>query len=61
MKVGDLIRDTRWPSDPAGIIVEVGDLRTKKPYRVFCPVWGSIVAFEKKYIQDGCEVVSESR
>ena len=61
MKVGDLIRDTRWPSDPAGIIVEVGDLRTKKPYRVFCPAWDECVSFEKKYIQEQGEVVSESR
>ena len=61
MKVGDLIRDTRWPSDPAGIIVEVGDLRTKEPYKVFCPAWDDVVSFEKKYIQEQCEVVSESR
>ena len=61
MKVGDLIRDTRWPNDPAGIIVEVGDLRTKKPYKVFCPAWDDVVSFEKKYIQEQCEVVSESR
>ncbi len=61
MKVGDLIRDTRWPSDPSGIIVEIGDLRTKKPYKVFCTAYGKVVAFEKKYIQEQCEVVSESR
>ena len=61
MKVGDLIREREFPTDACGIIVEVGDLRRKKPYRVFCPAWGSIVAFEKKYIQNQCEVISESR
>tara|TARA_B100000131_G_scaffold298341_1_gene317822 strand:+ start:385 stop:570 length:186 start_codon:yes stop_codon:yes gene_type:complete len=61
MKVGDLIRDKRWPNDPCGIITEVRDLRTKKPYTVWCPAWGESVRFEKKYIQEECEVISESR
>jgi len=41
--------------------MEVGDLRRKKPYKVFCPVWGKVLAFGKKYIQEECEVISESR
>ena len=61
MKVGDLIREKALPADACGIIMEVGDLRRKKPYKVFCPVWGKVVAFEKKYIQEECEVISESR
>jgi len=61
MKVGDLVREKQFPEDVCGIIVEVGDLRKKKPYKVFCPVWGEILDFEKKYIQEQCEVISESR
>ena len=61
MKVGDLIREKAFPADACGIIVEVGDLRRKKPYKVFCPVWGKVLAFGKKYIQEECEVINESR
>ena len=61
MKVGDLIREKAFPADACGIIVEVGDLRRKKPYKVFCPAWGKILAFEKKYIQQECEVINENR
>ncbi len=61
MRVGDLIREKQFPEDACGIIVEVGDLRKKEPYKVFCPVWGETLDFEKKYIQEQCEVISESR
>jgi len=61
VKVGDLIREKEFPEDACGLIVEVGDLRRKKPYKVFCFAWGSTVAFGKKYVQDGCEVISGSR
>lgn len=61
MKVGDLIREKAFPNDARAIIVEVGDLRKKKPYKVYCFAWGEILAFEKKYIQEECEVLSESR
>jgi len=61
VKVGDLIREKKHPTDACGVIVEIGDLRRKKPYKVFCPVWGKILAFGKKYIQEECEVISESR
>ena len=61
MKVGDLIREKEFKKGPPGIILEVGDLRKKKPYKVYCFAWGEILAFEKKYIQEECEVISESR
>jgi len=61
MKIGDLIREKAYPTDACAVIVEVGDLRTKKPYRVFCPAWGKVLAFGKKYIQEECEVISEYR
>ena len=61
MKVGDLVREKQFPEDACGIIVEVGDLRKKKPYKVFCPALGETLDFGKKYIQEQCEVISESR
>ncbi len=61
MKVGDLIREKQFPEDACGIIVEVGDLRKKEPYKVFCPAFGKTLAFGKKYNQEQCEVLSESR
>ncbi len=59
MKVGDLIREKEYPAG-VGLIVEIKDLRVKKPYRVWCRVWGEIIAFPKKYIQEECEVINES-
>ena len=61
MKVGDLIREEEFPEDECGVIVYVGDLRTKKPYKVFCPYWQAVIAFEKKYVHEQCEVISASR
>ena len=74
MKVGDLIREKQYPTAQSttarasharraqyGIIVEIGDLRTKEPYKVYCPGHGKVVAFKKKYIQEDCEVINESR
>ena len=60
MKIGDLIRDKRWTDDGFGIVLEIIDRRKKEPYLVLCadgkPHW-----LPKKYIEKGCEVVSESR
>ena len=61
MKVGDLVREKRYSTGGCGIIVKIGDLRTKKPYKVYCSGYGKVVAFKKKYIQEDCEVISESR
>jgi len=61
MKVGDLIREKAYPTDACGVIVEIGDLRRKKPYKVFCCANGTTIAFAKKYIQQECEVISENR
>lgn len=60
MQVGDLIREKEFPEDSCGLVVAIGDLRTKKPYKVWCPYWNAVVAFEKKYIQEVCEVVSNA-
>lgn len=61
MKVGDLIREKKYNEGLPGIIVEVGDLRTKEPYKVYCPAWCQVLAFGKKYIQEECEVICEGR
>lgn len=60
MQVGDLIREKEFPEDSCGIIVYIGDLRTEKPYKIWCPYWQSIMAFEKKYVQETCEVFSSA-
>ena len=61
MKVGDLIVEKEYPTDPPGLIVGIGDLRTKKPYKVFCYHSPTPISFSKKYIQEECVVVSEGR
>ena len=60
MHAGDLIREKEFPEDAPALIVQVGDLRTKKPYKVWCPFWQGIMAFEKKYVQEVCEVASSA-
>ena len=61
MKVGDLIREKGYPTDPPGLIVSVGDLRTKEPYKVLCFYSATPIAFSKEYIQEQCEVINETR
>ena len=60
MQIGDLIREKEFPKDSCGIVVHVGDLRTKQPYKVWCPYWEGLIAFDRKYIEKDCEVVSEA-
>ncbi len=60
MKVGDIIREKEYPTDACGVIVEIGDLRRKNPYKVFCFAHGTAIAFAKQYIQQECEVISEA-
>jgi hypothetical protein len=61
VKVGDLIVDKEYPTDPPGLIVSIGDLRTKEPYKVLCFHSTKPISFSKKYVQEECVVVSESR
>ncbi len=61
MQVGDLVREKEYPTDPPGLIVSIGDLRTKKPYKVLCFYSATPIAFSKEYIQEQCEVINESR
>jgi hypothetical protein len=59
MKVGDLIRDKRWPEDGYAVIISIGDKRTKNPYRVYCNDLGRIQDFPKDYVEQECEVINE--
>ena len=60
MKVGDLIRDKRWPEDGWAIITEIKDRRKKNPYRLYCFDNGEDNWFEKDYVEQECEVINES-
>ena len=58
-QVGDLLCDKEFPNE-LGQLLKIGDLRTREPYLVLDP-HGKIVSFPRKYIENGCEVVSASR
>ncbi len=55
VKVGDLIVDKEYPTEP-GIIIEESSVN----FFVLDPT-GKVVPFTKEYIEDGCEVINESR
>ncbi len=57
MKIGDLIRDKRWPEDSYGVIISIGDRRARNPYLVWCCGNGRFEEFSKDYIEGECEVV----
>lgn len=60
MKVGDLIADKEYTDEP-GIILEKRDSEGGgKTYRVLKKS-GSVMWFGKRYIENDCEVISESR
>jgi len=58
MKIGDLIVDKDYPSEP-GIILDKRDSDVCT-YRVLSDS-GTIQWFEREYIENDCEVISESR
>ena len=58
-QVGDLICDKEFPHE-LGLLLKVGDLRTRQPYLVLCPK-GKIGSFGRKYVETECEVVSACR
>ncbi len=59
MKVGDLIVDKECPDD-IGIIVYKDEYGDVNAYRVLT-LQGSLDYFSKQYIEEICEVASESR
>jgi hypothetical protein len=61
MQVGDLIREIDFPTDRPGLIVGRGyDRGVDSCYLVLCPD-GRVERFEPEYIEEECEVISESR
>ena len=61
MKVGDLIKEIGLPE--VGLIVRINTHRVapgRLTYAVLCPS-GKIEQFSDKYVEEKCEVVSESR
>ena len=59
MKVGDLIRDRRFPEDGTAVIVEIGDRRKKKPYKLYCTDNGQVDWFAKDYVEIACIVINK--
>lgn len=59
MNVGDLIVDKEYPNQDWGLILDKRDSDVGT-YRVLCDS-GTIVWLEKKYVENDCEVISESR
>ena len=58
-KVGDLVIERAYPGDGAGLVLEVDRSRGVK-YKVLCPN-GKVITFGPMYIEEECEVISESR
>jgi len=58
VKIGDLIKESEFPE--VGLIVKIKDRRRRTPYGVLCPNQ-RIQWFTKQYIEEKCEVISESR
>jgi hypothetical protein len=56
MKVGDLVKDKKYPE--VGLIVAIKD--GPLPYGILCPN-GKVEWFTKAYVGQSCEVASEGR
>lgn len=59
MKVGDLIVNKEYP-DEVGMIVYKDEYGDVNAYRVLT-LCGKLGYFSKEYIENDCEVISESR
>jgi hypothetical protein len=57
-QVGDLVKEVEYPD--IALIVEVGCNQSHAPYRLLCPN-GDYTWFSREYVEERCEVVSESR
>jgi len=59
MNVGDLVREKGFPE--VGVVIKINERRyPREPYGILCPS-GKIEWFTKAYIEEECEVISESR
>ena len=59
MKVGDLIRDNRFPEDGTAIIVYIGDRRQRLCYKLYCTDTGNVDWFPKDYVEHQCIVIKK--
>ena len=59
MNVGDLIQDKRFPEDGTAIIIEIGDRRKKRPYKLYCTYNGQVEWFPKDYVETACIVINK--
>ena len=58
MNVGDLIKEAKYPE--VGLIVEINLKNKHAPYRLLCPN-GEYTWFSRHYVEEKCELISESR
>jgi len=58
VKVGDLIKEKEYPE--VGFLLKIKDDMCKTPYGILCPN-GKVEWFTQAYIDEKCEVLSESR
>ena len=59
MKVGDLIRDKRFPDDGTAIIIAMKDRRHKFCYKLYCTDNGQVEWFAKTYVEQQCIVIEK--
>jgi len=59
MKIGDLIRDRRFPEDGTAIIVATKDRRHKFCYKLYCTDTGNVEWFAKDYVEIACIVINK--
>ena len=59
MKIGDLIVDKEFPNE-AGTIIRINERDDTNAYGVLTP-FGKLEWFSKQYVENDCEVISESR
>jgi hypothetical protein len=58
VKVGDLVKEVEYPE--IAVVATIDFNRTNAPYCLLCPN-GDYTWFSREYVEDRCEVVSESR
>ncbi len=59
MQIGDLVVDKEFPEE-TGLLLKIKDDTCKTPYGILCPN-GKVGWFTQTYVDEKCEVISESR
>ena len=57
-QLGDLVKEVEYPE--IALIAEVNFNQAHAPYRLLCPN-GKLTWFSRQYVEEKCEVISESR